>query len=311
MPEIGHPQSAGRGGRRLGQRRQGQPVHLRRQRAVPAQPGAVRPAAPGGRLPGEAAQPGEQGPRRCGHPGCGGREPDRGAQQVDGEVGGELDRRLQLGVHRAVDDRGRSDDGGGHDGGRGRDGGADGPVGSVPEPVDPQRGRPPGEVRSVVPGTPAGEAPADRARAGPHRRPGGRNASRVDAEHADGQPDGEPDDEVRAAVHLRGPRRAGAEQAEGTGNPGGDGVGLRNRGGLDRHVLPSREVGAAVGEGTAGKEKSRDDDARGPAPGTSRSDRVTEPLRNPCHQADDPHPGPVTCRQPAAKAQLNTGNHDR
>jgi hypothetical protein len=304
VPQVGQRQQSGRGRGRLGQRGQGQPVHLRRERSAPAEPVAVGPGSPCGGGAGRTAQPGQQGADRCGQPRRRSREPGRGAQQVDGEVSGELDRRLELVVHGPVD---RGSGRPGRDRCGGRRGDADGAVRSGPEPVDPQWGRPPGEVRAVRAGSPGGDTAAQLAPPGPGRRTGDRDGTRVDPEHPDGQADGEPDGEVRGAsgeLHRAGGRGACAEQAGATGTRGGGQVGPQDGCRLDRHVPPSREVVAAAGEGTAGKEKDRDAGARGPAPGTPWAGCVTEPLRDPLRAVDDPPPGPVTCRHPDGKTQV-------
>jgi hypothetical protein len=291
----------------LRQRRQGEPVHLRGERVVPGQPGAVLATAPGGGAAGHAAEGGQECAHRCGPPPGRSRQPGGGAQQVDREVGGERDRRLEVVVDRRLGrHRGQRR---GHGGGRGDGGdGPGGPVRAGPQPVDPQRGGPPGQVRTVGAGAPGGDAAAEHAPPGRGGRTGGRRAgpAGVDAEHADRQSGSESGGEVPGAEELRGAggRRAGAEQARDGGGPGSGHVGPGCLCRLDRHVPPSREVVAAAGEGTAGKEESRDDGARGPAPRTSWSGRVTEPLRDPLRQVDDPPPEPVTCRHPTGKDQV-------
>ncbi len=243
------------GGRR---RRQGERVLRRRDRTVPAQPVPVRAAAPAGGTAGQAAQPGQQVPHRRGQPGRRRCQPGRGTQQVDGEVGGERDGRLQLGVHRRDGDRSRPDHGGlgrgGHGpGGHGRDGDRRGGRGA--EPVHPQRRRPPGQVRAVragAPGGPPGDQPptARGPRRGGHRCRADRGAARLDAQHTDRQPERQAPGEVTGdgrggsgcggGVRAGRVRRSGAEQPEAVGRPGGGHVGAPDLGGLDRHVLPSR-----------------------------------------------------------------------
>jgi hypothetical protein len=312
VPQVGRHRLPGRGGEGFGQRRQAQPVDLRGKRAVPAQPGAVPATAPAGGGAGHAAEPGQEGPHRCGQPWRRAREPGGGAQQVDREVGGERDRHLQVGVGRGLGGtRGQRRDCGRDGGGRGDRAG--GPVRPTAEPVDPQRGGAPGEVRAVGAGTPGRDAATERAPPGRAGRTGGRRPAGFDAEHTDREADGESDGEVRGAEGLRrtGHRGTGPEQARAGDGPGRGQVPPRCRCHLDRHVPYSREVVAAAGEGTAGKEKSRDDGACGPAPGTSWSGRVTEPLRDPLPPVDDPAPGPVTCRLPAGKDQVGGGIADR
>jgi hypothetical protein len=304
VPEVGQYQPPGRSGCRLGQRGQGQPVDLRGERAVPAQPAAVLSAAPATGGTSRPAKPGQEGTQGRGRPWPRSREPGRGAEQVDGEVGGERDRRLELVVDGSLG-RGRGDRRG-----HGRDRGSSGagvPVGSGAQPVDAQRGRPPSQVCAVGAGAPGGDAPLDAAAPGTARHTDGRDPARIDPEHTDGQPDGEPPGEVCGAEELRlaRGRRAGAEQAGTAGRPHSRHVGPRGLRRLDHHVPPSREVVAAAGEGTAGKEKSRDDGPRGAAPGPLRAGRVTEPLPDPLRPVDDPHPRPVTCRHPAAKGQFS------
>jgi hypothetical protein len=300
MPEKGH-REPGRGGGRRGQRGQGQPVHRGRDRSVPGQAGPVGAAAPGGGGAGHAPDPGQDGADRSGQPRLRRREPDRAAQQVHTEVGGEVDGRLEVGVDRNRSGDRRGGPPGCGDGDRRR---RDGPVRTGTEPVDRQRRGAPGEVRAVGAGTPGPDPPAEAAPAGPQRRTGGGRRAPLDTEDTDGEPHGQSAGEV-GEVRLDRQRGAGTEQARATGGFGGGHVGPRGLRRLDHHVLPSREVVAAAGEGTAGKEKSRDDGARRGVSGTLRSGRVTEPLRRPLRQVDDPPPGPVTCRQPAGKAQLS------
>jgi len=231
VSQVG-PRDAGR------ERRQGQAVDPGRDRTVPAQVGAGGATAPAGGGARHPADAGQQGPHRCAEPRRRSRQPGRGVQQVHGEVGGELDRRLQLGVHRA---RGRRSGRGGRRSGRAdRDDAADGPVRPVGEPVDAHGGRPPGEMGAVRPGTPGGDAPAELA---PPRRPaGGRERARVDPEDADREPGGQPSGQVAGADGREVDRqpRTGAEQRRPCGDPGGGDVGPRGRCRLDRHVLPSR-----------------------------------------------------------------------
>jgi hypothetical protein len=312
VPQVGRHQFPGRGGKGLGQRRQGQPVDLRGQRAVPGQPGAVPATAPAGGGAGHAAETGQQRPHRGGEPRRRGREPGGGAQQVDREVGGERDRHLQVGVDRGLGGTRGQRRGCGRDGG-GRGDRAGGPVRPAAEPVDPQRGGAPGEVRAVGTGAPGRDAATERAPSGRGGRTGFRSPAGFDAEHADREPDGQSDGEVRGAEGrcLAGQRGTRAEQTRAGGGPGRGQVPPRCRCHLDRHVPYSREVVAAAGEGTAGKEKSRDDGACGPAPATSWSGRVTEPLRDPLPPVDDPPAGPVTCRLPTGKGQVSAGMSGR
>ncbi|MBB3677288.1 hypothetical protein FHX36_003023 [Modestobacter versicolor] len=311
VPEVG---GAARPVRRLGQRRQRQPVDRRRDGPVPAQPVAVRATAPARGLPGETAQPGDQRPHRCGQPRRRGSQPGPRAQQVDGEVGGELDRRLELVVDGTGGGPAGRRDGRGRDGGPGGEGRRGGPVRTAAEPVDPQRCRPPGQVGAVRAGTPGGDPAAQLLPAGGRGRRGdggrragrgpGRHAARVDAQHPDGQAERQAASQVTGGVRLGRLHRSGAEQAGAAGGAGGGHVGTPDRCRLDRHVPPSREVVAAAGEGTAGKEKPRDDGASGPVPGTLRSGRVTEPLPDPLAAVDDPPVTPVTCRHPPGKPQV-------
>jgi hypothetical protein len=213
--------------------REGEAVHRRRDRPVPAEPGAVPAAAPGGRSPGQPAQPGEQRPQRRGQPGRRGGEPRGGAQQVHGEVGGELDGRLQVAVHRGgTREHGRTAGRQGrHPGGRGGR-----PIRPMTEPVDAQRRAPPAQVRAVGAGAPGREAPVGLQPARPdgvlHRR----EASRVDAEHAHREPGGRPDREVlRGAAQVGGRCGTGAEQPGETGGPGGTHVGAAARRDLHSH----------------------------------------------------------------------------
>jgi hypothetical protein len=219
----------------LGERREDQAVHRRRERPVPDPPRAVRAGTPAGRLPGQPAQPGEQRPHRCGQPRRGGGEPDRGAQQVHGEVGGERDGRLELGVHRRRT-RGRRNRGRrrSHPGGRDRD-----RAPPVAQPVDPQRRAPPAQVCPVGTGAPAGQAPVGPPPAGRDTRPGSRRAAGLDAQHPHREPDGQPDREVGrevgAEVQLGRLGGAGAEQPGETGGPGGAHVGTGARCDLHCH----------------------------------------------------------------------------
>ncbi len=276
-------------------------MHRRWDRPVPAQPRAVRAATPAGRLPGQPAQPGEQRPHRRGPTGGGSREPDRGAQQVHGEVGGELDGRLEVVVHHRRA-RGRGARGGRHpcrhDGRGGR------PGRPAAQPVHAQRGAPPAQVRTVGAGTPGRQAPVDLLPAGAARRRGGRQAAGSGAEHPHRHPDGRPHSEVGRAVQLGRLGRAGAEQPGEPGGRGGTHVGAGAGCDLHSHGAAFREVVAAVGEGTAGKGEPTDGDAREPRPGTTRSGRVTEPLRGLLREVDDPSAGAVTCRPPDAKGHL-------
>ena len=316
-----HPGRPGRG-----QRGEHEAVRRRGHRTVPGQVGAVPATAPAGRPPGRTAQPADQLPDRGGQPplGCG--ETEGGAQQVDGEVGGEGDRRFQVGVQHLgpCGDRCRPD-GGGHRGPhRRRRGGA----GSVGHPVDPQRSRPPRQVGAVGPGTPGAGPPAEPARpALTARRPVGRSAVdrrvRGEAQHAHRQPDRQAGGEVGGQVAVAaqvptavppaqvgggGEGRPLAEEAEpagGTCAREGGRVGPPGRCRLDRHRCPPRGVVAAAGEGAAGKEEVTDGGAPQPVPATPLPERVTEPLPEPSAVVDDPPPGPVTCRLHRRKAQVN------
>ncbi len=222
----------------VGERRQDQAVQRRRDRPVPAQPRAVRAAPPGGRLPGQPAQPGQQRPHRCGSPWRGRGEPDRGAQQVHGEVGGELDGRLEVVVHR------RRTRGRGEHGGRGgrhgchRHGRGGRPGRPVAQPVDAQRRAPPAQVRPVGAGTPGRQAPAHPLPAGADRRPVGRRAAGSVAGHRRREPDGRPDREVGGGVPLGRLGGSGAEQPRGTGGSGGEHGGAGARCGLHSHGVP-------------------------------------------------------------------------
>jgi hypothetical protein len=238
MPQIGQHQTPGRGGCRLGQRGQGQVVDPRGHRAIPAQPGTVRPAAPAGGGAGRTPEPGQEQAHRRGRPRQRSREPGRGAEQVDAEVGRERDCRLEFVVDRRL--RGERGDRRGH-GRDGGDGGAGGPVLPIAQPVDPQRGRPPGQVGAVRAGAPGRDAPAEPAPPGAVGSTGGRDPARLDPEHTDGQPDGEPPGEVRRAERLRlaQDRRARSEQAHGTGRPSVGHVGPQGLRRLDHHVPPS------------------------------------------------------------------------
>ena len=315
----------GRGGLALGQRRQREPVDLRGHRAVPEQPGTVRPATPAGGRAGQLPEAGQQRADRRGQPRRRCREPDRGAEQVDAEVGGEVDRRLQVCVPPAPGDR-RSDRQCGRHGDRHRRAGdrararADEPVRPFGQPVQPQRGGPPGEVCAVRPGAPGREAPTEGAPtegapAVACRRTGDRDPARLDPEDADGQPHGQPSCQVGGAaageLGRRGQRRAGAEEARANRDPGRRRTGRAGGCRLDHHVLPSQEVVAAVGEGTAGKEKSRDGGVGRPSSRTPRGERVTEPLPDPLRAAGDQPPEPVTSRQPSAKPQVRAGDRGR
>ncbi|GAA4731534.1 hypothetical protein GCM10023328_08320 [Modestobacter marinus] len=311
LPGLGHDHPGRpRGG--LRERRQRQPVHRGRDRATPAERGAVRAAAPGRRPPVHAAQPAEQQPHRGGQPGRARGQPGGGGEQVDGEVGGELDRRLQLVVHGRrhgggrCPPRDRGDRGGRPE--RRRPG--RGPVRAVGQPVDPQRRRPPGQVRTVPAGAPGGGT------TGELTAPGARRAHRDvvvrgrggrHAQHAARQADRQPERQV-GGVRRRG---VGAEQPEPAGVPGDGQLGRPDRCQLDRHVLPSREVVAAAGEGAAGKGEVTDDGARGPLFRTPPHDRVTQPLPDPSAAVDDPPPDPGTSRHHRTKGQVSTVLADR
>jgi hypothetical protein len=252
--DAGQPQLAGRDRSRFGERRQGERVGPRPDRAVPAQPLAVRPATPAGRVPGEPAQAGQQGPRRGGRPRSRGGEPGTRAQQVHREVGGELDGGLELGVHpdgrRRDRDDGHRDDGYRDDGHRDDGARRGGPVRPAAEPVDAQRGAAPGQVGAVGTGAPTGDAQpelppprrlrrVDRGRRG---RTGGRGGSarRVHAQHTQRQPDRQPTGQARRRARRRveRPGRAGAEQLGGDGPPGSRDGGAADRCCLDRHRCP-------------------------------------------------------------------------
>jgi hypothetical protein len=271
-PGAGQQQVAGRCVGRSGQRRQGQAVHPR---PVPAQPGAVRPAAPAGGPPGQATQPGQHRPDRCGKPRRRGGEPDGAVQQVHGEVGGERDRRLQPCVHGRGDQVHRGGPGGHR---RGRGGGRrGGPRRPGAEPVHAQGSAPPGQVRAVgarAPGRGPVPGPA-RPRAGRHDGGGGRGPDR-----GGGRRDGE----LPCLAERDGQRRAGAEQPGTGGDRSGRRVGARHPRCLHRHGhrLPGsscRSRGRDCGQGgTYGRRhpptRSRD------APVRSRDRTVAGPPRS-------------------------------
>jgi len=327
--EIGVPQvrreRPGRSELPLRQRGQHHRVGRRRHRTVPGEVRAVGTAPPRRGAGRDGPQGGSQVPRRRGDPRPGRGEPDRAAEEVDGEVGGELDRRLELDVQLPVHGGGAS--------GRRRSRGrhrrhGDRPAGSTAQAVGPQRGRPPGEVGAVGTCAPAGQPPAERVPPGRGRvggRCGGRGARRarrgsrsgLDTQHSDRQAHRQADRHVRGTDRGRrtrhgsgqGDRQGGggarSEQADLSGDTGSRHRGPPDRCRLDRHVSPPGEVVAAAGEGTAGKEEPTDGDARRPPPGTPPSGRVTEPLSHPLQQVDDPPAPPVTCRHPGAKGQLS------
>jgi len=232
MAEVGHDQAAGRCGRRLGQCGDDQAVHRRGHRAVPAEPGTVGAAAPAGGVPGQAAQTGQQRPHRRGRPGRGRRQPHRGPQQVDGEVGGEGDRRLQVAVHRALGHRGRRGDRGpdlhrdlSRQCGRATRGGA--------EPVDPQRAAPPGEVGAVRARTPGRQPQTETATSGALRRGDG---SRRGRSQGRGRGRREVGGGEVGGGELGGACRAGAEQPDRPGLAGDGQAGPPDRCCLDRHA---------------------------------------------------------------------------
>lgn len=280
-------------------------MHRGQGRTPPAERGTVRAAAPARRPPAHAPQPAEQLPHRGGQPRRRRSQPHGRGEQVDGEVGGELDRGLELVVHGRRQGRDgvrphrRGDRGRGRrtPHGRGR------PVG---QPVDRQRGRAPGQVRTVLAGAPAGGAAGELATPGAgrtHRDVVVRQRAGAHAEHAARQADRQAERQVGGV----GRRGVGAEQPEPPGVPGGGQGGRPDRCQLDRHCCPPGEVVAAAGEGAAGKEEVTDDGAPGPPFQTPPRDRVTQPLPDPSAAVDDPSPDPGTSRQPRAKDQLSGG----
>lgn len=302
LPGRGHDHP-GRPRIGLGERRQGQLVHRGQERTAPAERGPVRAAAPGRRPPAHAPQSAEQLPHRGGQPRRRRSQPHGRGEQVDGEVGGELDRRLELVVHGRWPGRGggrphrRGDRGRGRRTPRGRGR----PVG---QPVDRQRARAPGQVRTVLAGAPAGGAAGELATPGPgraHRDGVVRQRAGAHAQHAARQADREAERQVGGV----GRRGVGAEQPEPPGLPGGGQGGRPDRCQLDRHCCPPGEVVAAAGEGAAGKEEVTDGGTPGPPFGTPLPDRVTQPLPDPSAAVDDPPPDPGTSRQPRAKGQVS------
>jgi len=258
LPEVGAAVPRG------GQGRERQPVLGGADGAVPAEVRAVGARTPAGRGGGHAADAGQHTPQRRGQPRLRCRQPDPGVQQVDREVGGELDRRLQLVVDRTLDGPGgdhRDGDRRGH-GDRCRGGGrraGDGRGGAGAELVDRQRRCPPGQVGAVRAGAPGAQPLPEAAppaagaagRGGGWRRGGGDRRDHrdvLDVQDTDDQPDGQrgvqPASRARdRAVDVRLERqgRAGSEQAGPTREPRVGRVGPLGLRRLDRHVLPPVE----------------------------------------------------------------------